>query len=75
MTRKVTQKEFDFYMSVLQVSPRTCTACKSIDTEALTELTHVCNECGNIFHLDNLPPTPEDEAREDAMNMFCPEDF
>jgi len=72
---KITQNEIDFYMSEFLASPRTCTACKSTDTEALTELTHACNECGNVFHLDNLPPTSEDEALEGAMNMYCPEDL
>jgi len=72
---KITQNDLEFYVAAFLASPRTCTACKSKDTEALTELTHACNECGNVFHLDNLPPTPEEEAMEDVMNMFCLEDL
>lgn len=72
---KITPNELDFYLTGFLASPRTCTACTSTNTEALTELTHACNECGNVFYLDNLPPTPEQEALEDAMNMFCPEDM
>jgi len=75
MNNKVTKGELEFYVAGFLASPRTCTACTSTNTEAQTELTHVCLECGNVFHLDNLPPTPEDESLDDVMNMFCKEDF
>jgi len=74
-TGKITKEVFDFYVAGFEIETSTCPACKSTDTEAQSELTHVCLECENVFHLDNLPPTPEDEALEDAMNMYCLEDF
>jgi len=75
MNNKITKNDFEFYVTEFLASPRTCIACTSTNTEAQTELTHVCLECGNVFHLDNLPPTPEEEVMEDVMNMYCPEDL
>ena len=72
---KISMNEVEFYRASFLASPRTCTACESTDTEAITEITHCCNECGNVFHLDNLPPTPEDEDLEDVLNMFDSEDL
>ena len=74
-TGKIKQDEFDFYVSGMMASPMECISCHSKDTEPISDFTHSCNDCGEVFDIDNLPPIPEDEAFEDAINMYCPEDI